>query len=111
MTYKSFPINLFQNLTKVKILKLREEDRGCVVEYLIPELEEKDTFKLNIHHRDFPAGKQIAENILFAIQSSRKCLILLSRNFLASEWCMFEYNMAKMECVHTERDLTNLIDS
>ncbi|CAI9715649.1 toll-like receptor 4 [Octopus vulgaris] len=83
-----------------------EEDRGCVVEYLIPELEEKDTFKLNIHHRDFPAGKQIAENILFAIQSSRKCLILLSRNFLASEWCMFEYNMAKMECVHAERDLT-----
>ncbi|XP_029640408.1 toll-like receptor 4 [Octopus sinensis] len=86
-----------------------EEDRGCVVEYLIPELEEKDTFKLNIHHRDFPAGKQIAENILFAIQSSRKCLILLSRNFLASEWCMFEYNMAKMECVHTERDLVIVI--
>eukprot|EP00106_Octopus_bimaculoides_P003438 XP_014770880.1 PREDICTED: toll-like receptor 4 [Octopus bimaculoides] len=86
-----------------------EEDRGCVFEYLIPELEEKDTFKLNIHHRDFPAGKQIAENILSAIQSSRKCLILLSRSFLSSEWCMFEYNMAKMECVHAERDLVIVI--
>ncbi|GAB1597501.1 hypothetical protein Ahia01_000026600 [Argonauta hians] len=86
-----------------------EEDRVCVFDYLVPELEEKDNFKLNIHHRDFPAGKQISENILSAIQSSRKCLILLSRNFLASEWCMFEYNMAKMECVHSERDLVVVI--
>uniref|UniRef100_A0A0L8FLX6 Uncharacterized protein n=1 Tax=Octopus bimaculoides TaxID=37653 RepID=A0A0L8FLX6_OCTBM len=31
------------------------------------------------------------------------------RSFLSSEWCMFEYNMAKMECVHAERDLVIVI--
>ncbi|GAB1597463.1 hypothetical protein Ahia01_000022700 [Argonauta hians] len=56
-----------------------DKNRDFVLNYMIPELEEKENLCLNIHHRDFPAGKLITENILSAIQSSRKCVLLLSR--------------------------------
>ncbi|CAI9715654.1 toll-like receptor 4 [Octopus vulgaris] len=86
-----------------------DENRDFALNYLIPELEEKENLRLNIHHRDFPVGKLISENILSAIQSSRKCIILLSRYFVESKWCMFEYNLAKMEYIHTERNIVIIV--
>ena len=53
-----------------------------------------------LHQKDFLPGTYIAENILRAIKSSRKTVIVLSPAFLDSKWCMYEFNMARMEGIY-----------
>ena len=62
-------------------------------------------FKLCIHERDFVPGELIEENILRSIESSRKTIVVLSRNFLKSPWCEFELQIARKECIERGRDL------
>ena len=62
-------------------------------------------FRLCIHDRDFIPGEAIKENILKAIESSRKTIIVLSKNFLKSPWCEFELQIARKECVEKGRNL------
>ena len=62
-------------------------------------------FRLCIHDRDFIPGEAIEENILKAIESSRKTIIVLSKNFLKSAWCEFELQIARKECVEKGRNL------
>ncbi|XP_046375767.1 toll-like receptor 4 [Haliotis rufescens] len=81
-----------------------DEDRGLVVRDMRQKLEEIQGLKLCIHHRDFLVGEAIAANILNAVKSSRKTVIILSRHFLRSYWCKYEVEMAKMESIYTGRN-------
>ncbi|XP_046551614.1 toll-like receptor 4 [Haliotis rubra] len=81
-----------------------DEDRGFVVEDMRRILEGQHELRLCIHHRDFLVGEAIAANILHAIRSSRRTVIILSRNFLKSYWCKYEVEMAKMESIYTGRN-------
>ncbi|XP_046551631.1 toll-like receptor 4 isoform X1 [Haliotis rubra] len=81
-----------------------DEDRGFVVEDMRRILEGQHGLRLCIHHRDFLVGEAIAANILHAIRSSRRTVIILSRNFLKSYWCKYEVEMAKMESIYTGRN-------
>ncbi|XP_071110387.1 toll-like receptor 4 [Haliotis cracherodii] len=81
-----------------------DEDRGIVVEDMRQILEGRHGLRLCIHHRDFLVGEAIAANILNAIKSSRKTVIVLSRNFLRSYWCKYEVEMARMESIYTGRN-------
>ena len=63
------------------------------------ELITRHAFRLCLHERDFMPGATIGENVLRAIDSSRKTIVVLSRNFLQSKWCEFELQMARIECV------------
>lgn len=56
---------------------------------------------LCLHQKDFLPGNYIAENILKAIKDSRITLILLSPAFLESKWCIYEFNMARMESIYS----------
>ena len=56
-------------------------------------------FKFCIHERDFLPGNTIEDNIVNAIENSRKTILVLSGNFLTSGWCEFELQMARMESV------------
>lgn len=84
------------------------EDYLFVKNELIAELEEKHKLSCCVHQRDFLAGNYIAENILEAIKSSRMTVILLTDKFLKSKWCMYEFNMARMESIYS-RDGENVI--
>ena len=67
---------------------------------IIREVEEKTDLKLCFHQRDFIPGYDIAENIANAIHESRKVVCVISDSYLASHWCMYEFNMALMERIH-----------
>ena len=73
-----------------------ESDLDFVTTEIVLNLEENDEFKLCIHHRNFIVGGSIEENILAAIEKSRKTIVILSENFLKSGWCDFEYKMARV---------------
>ena len=68
---------------------------------LLEKLETNHQLKLCLHQRDFLPGMAIADNITGAMNQSRKSIFILSRGFLKSKWCNFEYNMARMENLYS----------
>ena len=69
------------------------------------ETDDDLRFRFCIHERDFVPGGLIEENILRSIESSRKTIVILSKNFLQSVWCEFELQIARKECIERGRDL------
>ncbi|XP_062571858.1 toll-like receptor 2 [Saccostrea cucullata] len=58
------------------------------------KLEVLKGFKFCLHHRDFMAGKTITENIIDSIESSRHTIVIVSRHFLDSNYCLYEFEEA-----------------
>lgn len=86
-------------------------DEDWVYEELVPALEEgnQTTFKLCLHHRDFEPGIDIFENIQNAINTSRKTLCVVSNQYLHSEWCRLEVQLATMKMFYEHKDVIILI--
>ncbi|XP_062609908.1 toll-like receptor 4 [Saccostrea cucullata] len=78
-----------------------DEDSDFAVHESISQLEESRGLRLCLSKRDFRPGTEIAANITEAITKSRKTIIILSNHFLNSYWCMYEFNMARMESIYT----------
>ncbi|KAL4233214.1 Toll-like receptor 1 [Mactra antiquata] len=66
---------------------------------LYPFLKEKG-LRVCMHEKDFIPGNNIADNILDAISNSRITLAVLSNDYVSSKWCMYEFNMARMESIY-----------
>ncbi|XP_061197405.1 uncharacterized protein LOC133205578 [Saccostrea echinata] len=77
--------------------KSSKEDEDFVLHQLYPKLEEEMGFKLCLHFRDFTPGDIIANNIIQAIENSRRTIMVLSPNYVESEWCRMEYQKAQHE--------------
>ena len=69
-------------------------DASWVVRHLVPRLETEGRYRLCLHQRDWPAGREISENIVESIEASRKVIVVLSNNFAHSQWCRMELEMA-----------------
>ncbi|XP_070191563.1 toll-like receptor 1 [Littorina saxatilis] len=67
-----------------------KEDLPWVQERLIPELEGRLGLRLCVHERDFIPGNNIVDNIVECVQSSKKILMVFSKDFVHSQWCQFE---------------------
>ncbi|KAG7264583.1 hypothetical protein CRUP_014791 [Coryphaenoides rupestris] len=70
------------------------DDRWVLGE-LLPKLEDEQDWRLCLHHRDFQPGKLIMDNITDAIYGSRKTICVVSRDYLESEWCSREIQVAR----------------
>ncbi|XP_063415823.1 toll-like receptor 4 [Mytilus trossulus] len=74
-----------------------DRDQHFPKDEMVDYLEKQRVFRLCIHHRELIAGCGIAETITNAIHNSRKVVCVLSEDFLKSEWCMYEFNIALTE--------------
>ncbi|KAK7500880.1 hypothetical protein BaRGS_00007760 [Batillaria attramentaria] len=81
------------------------EDNDFVHGELVERLEERAGLRLNVHNRDWIPGRPIPTNIVAAVQSSRRTLVVLTRHLLESDWCQYEMQMATMEAAHSGRDV------
>nr|KAG5709452.1 hypothetical protein BaRGS_023134 [Batillaria attramentaria] len=81
------------------------EDNDFVHGELVERLEERAGLRLNVHNRDWIPGRPIPSNIVAAVQSSRRTLVVLTRHLLESDWCQYEMQMATMEAAYTGRDV------
>jgi len=72
------------------------QDAEFVEQTIVPGLEESSNirYKCLVHVRDFVPGKNISEQIMEAVDMSRKTLVCLSKNFVSSEWANLEFEMA-----------------
>ncbi|XP_073768828.1 uncharacterized protein isoform X1 [Danio rerio] len=72
------------------------KDEHWVIEELLPNLEQRGPpfLRLCLHSRDFQLGHDIVENITDSIYASRRTLCLVSRNYLNSNWCSVEMQLA-----------------
>ncbi|CAG2228504.1 unnamed protein product [Mytilus edulis] len=85
-----------------------EEDQHFVHETFLTNIEEGAELRVCLHKRDFLVGNEIAANITDAIHRSRKTICIITNHFLNSYWCMFEFNMARMESIYS-RDGENIV--
>ena len=69
------------------------KDMAWINENLIPILE-KHSVSYSIHTRDFELGLPIVQNMADSVYGSRKVLIVLSDNYLVSNFCREELHMA-----------------
>ncbi|XP_071132776.1 toll-like receptor 13 [Mytilus edulis] len=81
-----------------------DSDRSWVRTQLIDKVEKISGLNLCIHHRDFKAGQLIIDNIAENIAASRKILLLMSRDMLRSDWCLFEMRIAQERFLNKETD-------
>ncbi|CAH0384155.1 unnamed protein product [Bemisia tabaci] len=80
------------------------KDETFVAEELAPILENGDpAYKLCLHYREFPLGGYVADTIVQAVESSRRTIMVLSENFLKSEWCRFEFKSAHHQVLRDKR--------
>ncbi|EDV97732.1 GH14531 [Drosophila grimshawi] len=80
------------------------KDELFVNEELAPMLElGEQRYKLCLHQRDFPIGGYLPETIVQAIDSSRRTIMVVSENFIKSEWCRFEFKSAHQSVLRDRR--------
>ncbi|XP_062255893.1 toll-like receptor 21 [Platichthys flesus] len=91
-------------------ISYNSSDEQWVMDQLVPNLEGNgSSFKLCLHHRDFELGRDIVDNIVSAVYSSRKTICVVSRNFLQSEWCSLEIQLASYRLFDEHRDVLLLV--
>ena len=84
---------LEEDLINRLFISYSSKDFGWVTESLISILE-KHSIDYSIHSRDFEIGRPIVQNMADSVYGSRQVLIVLSENYLASNFCREELHMA-----------------
>lgn len=102
------PQNIDHNFSYDAFIAYADEDKSFIVKECIPILEVQGGMEICIHQRDFLPGEEITNNITNAIHESRKTICIITRSFLDSYYCMFEFNIARMESIYS-RGGTNIL--
>ncbi|KAF7989522.1 hypothetical protein HCN44_008196 [Aphidius gifuensis] len=71
-----------------------DKDRDFVINNLINKLENGGQYKLCVHYRDWPAGEWIPDQVIRSVINSKRTVVILSKNFLSSEWAKLEFRTA-----------------
>ncbi|CAG2228355.1 unnamed protein product [Mytilus edulis] len=61
-------------------------------------------FELCLEAKDFIGGSGIAENVINAIDSSRRVISIITHNFLKSTWGSYEMEMTRMHAFQKGRE-------
>ncbi|KAJ8397363.1 hypothetical protein AAFF_G00439120 [Aldrovandia affinis] len=100
-----------ENFTYDAFISYSSLDEPWVMGELVPRMEgpKGNGFRLCLHHRDFQLGAAVLENIEAAIYGSRRTLCVVSRDFLRSEWCTLEFQLASLRLLCDRSDVLLLV--
>ena len=80
------------------------KDSSWVCQDLLHQLEARQISTV-IHHRDFLPGSVLEETIRDSIDMSRYTVLVLSPDFLSSNWCLLEMHLARSRIISEGRDV------
>ncbi|RVE46262.1 hypothetical protein evm_009086 [Chilo suppressalis] len=80
------------------------ENRAWVLGKLLNHLEQECSVSLCLHERDFQVGLTILENIVSCMDRSKFIMLVISKQFLLSQWCQFEMHLAQHRLLETRRE-------
>ncbi|KAH3774339.1 hypothetical protein DPMN_175719 [Dreissena polymorpha] len=107
--YRRLPdYTVIENYKYDAFISYSEDNIRFIRDEFLPRVETEHV-SLCIHQRDFLAGNAISDNIIQAIDSSRKTVVILSNSFLKSKWCMYEFNMARIERIYSRGNDVSLV--
>lgn len=80
------------------------KDEEFVLQSIVAELEHgSPSFQLCLHYRDLPQPSPYMQNtspvVVEAAEASRRVILVLSKNFLQTEWSRFEFRQALHEAL------------
>ena len=79
------------------------KDEDWVIRKLVANLEKENSkYNLCLHYRHFVPGRNITDNIIAAIQTSRKTVLVVTKKYLKSGWCDFETRFAHTHHLHEQ---------
>ncbi|CAL8241242.1 unnamed protein product [Merluccius merluccius] len=94
-----------------------ERDARWVEDFLVPELEEPGAehltpLSLCLHKRDFLPGRFVVDNIMSAMETSRRTIFVLSEHFVSSDWCRHELHFShlRLSAGRAEDDVLVLLE-
>ncbi|GAB6024275.1 TOLL-like receptor [Chamberlinius hualienensis] len=71
------------------------EDSDFVATKIVPKLEDiNDPYHVCVHERNFLGGGSIEDTIIEAIKKSTRIIVILTENYMKSDWCMYEFVIA-----------------
>ncbi|XP_066286638.1 toll-like receptor 2 [Branchiostoma lanceolatum] len=81
-------------------------DRWWVIDELLPKVENcpPPTYKMCLDIRDFEDGPKDQNNIIAAMDESRKTMFVISSSFLRSKRCLWELEMSRNKRYGKSRD-------
>ncbi|XP_067845830.1 toll-like receptor 2 [Heptranchias perlo] len=103
---RSLDVNLVENNFEYNaFISYSEHDSAWVKNKLLVQLENNEPpYHICIHERDFKPGKPIITNIIDCISKSYKTIFILSKNFVQSEWCHYEFFFAHQQVFDEKKD-------
>ncbi|GAB0100572.1 Toll-like receptor 6 [Sergentomyia squamirostris] len=81
------------------------QDEHFVNQILASTLENDVGYRLCLHYRDFNVNTYVADTIIEAVESSKRAILVLSKNFLYNEWSRFEFKSAIHEVLKRRRKI------
>lgn len=82
------------------------KDEAWVSQVLAADLQQQfdNPYRLCLHYKDFPVTEYVADTIVEAVESSKRTVLILSKNFLQSEWTRFEFKSALHAALRGKRN-------
>ncbi|XP_076049583.1 uncharacterized protein LOC143029843 isoform X2 [Oratosquilla oratoria] len=81
-------------------LSFSHKDEEFINRILVPGLESGEPrYQLCLHYRDWVPGEFIEDQIMHSVQASRRTIILLSSNFIKSDWGRLEFKAAHCQAL------------
>ncbi|CAG2231994.1 unnamed protein product [Mytilus edulis] len=81
-----------------------DEDITWIQNKLLDKLENEASLPLCIRDRNFEAGKVFVDNIIDKMSESRRVILVISRDMVQSNWCLFECRVAQEKFLNRESE-------
>lgn len=79
-------------------------DYDWVLENLLPKLETREhPYRLCLADKDFLPSESIIENICRCVRYSRRMIVILTKNYVQSEWCKMEFAEAHHRVINDRK--------
>ncbi|XP_052256094.1 neurogenic locus notch homolog protein 1-like [Dreissena polymorpha] len=76
-------------------------DEDYVIHTLFPKLTREMGFNVNVHYKDFITGNEITNNIIYAVENSRRTILVVSPHYLTSNLTNMEWHSRRCSSTRT----------